>query len=53
MPALGHKLALWFGAAVLAASLLAMTAAMRAAALPPEATGKFHLVAQKRLAFCS
>lgn len=44
MPGLGHKLALWFGAAVLAISLVAMAAAMRAAALPPEASGKMLVV---------
>jgi hypothetical protein len=46
MPGLGHKLALWLAAAVIAVSLVAMAAAMRAAALPPEATGKMLVVFQ-------
>ena len=46
MPGLGHKLALWLATAVVAVSLLAMAAAMRAAALPPEATGKMLVVFQ-------
>jgi hypothetical protein len=44
MPGLGHKLALWLAAAVLAVSLVTMAAAMRAAALPPEASGKMLVV---------
>jgi hypothetical protein len=44
MPGLGHKLALWLAAAVLALSLVTMAAAMRAAALPPEASGKMLVV---------
>jgi len=44
MPGLGHKLALWLAAAVIAVSLAAMAVAMRAAALPPEATGKMLVV---------
>lgn len=40
----GHRLALWLAAAVLAVSLLAMMAAMRAAALPPEASGTVLVV---------
>ncbi len=44
MPGLGHKLALWLAAAVIAVSLVAMAVAMRAAALPPEATGKMLVV---------
>lgn len=46
MPGLGHKLALWLAAAVIAMSFLAMAAAMRAAALPPEASGKMLVVFQ-------
>lgn len=46
MPGLGHRLALWLAAAILVASLLAMAAAMRAAALPPEASGKMLVVFQ-------
>jgi hypothetical protein len=41
---LNHKLALWLAAAVLAVSLAAMMVAVRAAALPPEATGKMLVV---------
>ena len=44
MPGLGHRLALWLAAAVIAVSLAAMAVAMRAAALPPEATGKMLVV---------
>jgi hypothetical protein len=46
MPGLGHKLAVWLAAAVLVVSLVGMAAAMRAAALPPEATGKMLVVFQ-------
>jgi hypothetical protein len=46
MPGLGHKLALWLAAGVLAVSLAAMATAMRAAALPPEASGKMLVVFQ-------
>jgi hypothetical protein len=46
MPGLGHKLALWLAAAVVAVSLVAMAVAMRAAALPPEASGKMLVVFQ-------
>ena len=46
MARLGHSLALWLAAAVLAASLIAMMAAIRAAALPPEASGKMLIVFQ-------
>ena len=44
MPGLGHKFALWLATAVVAVSLLAMAVAMRAAALPPEASGKMLVV---------
>lgn len=44
MPGLGHKLALWLATAVLAVSLVAMAAALRAGALPPEASGKMLVV---------
>jgi len=44
MANLGHRLALWLAAAAVAASLIAMAAAMRAAALPPEASGKMLVV---------
>jgi hypothetical protein len=44
MPGLGHKLALWLAAGVITVSLLAMAVAMRAAALPPEASGKMLVV---------
>ena len=40
----GHRLALGFAAAVLVASLIAGMAAIRAAALPPEASGKMLAV---------
>ena len=46
MPGLGHKLALWLAVGVLAVSLAAMATAMRAAALPPEASGKMLVVFQ-------
>jgi hypothetical protein len=46
MKTLGHTLALWFAAAVMAVSLVTMAAAMHAAALPPEATGKMLVVFQ-------
>ena len=39
MPGLGHRLALWLALAVVVASLAAMAVAMRAAALPDEASG--------------
>ena len=44
MPGLGHRLALWLAAGVVAVSLVAMATAMRAAALPPEASGKMLVV---------
>lgn len=50
MARLGHGLALWLAAAVLAASLIAMMAAVRAAALPPEASGKMLVVFQPGIA---
>ncbi|MGE4247122.1 MAG: hypothetical protein AB7E66_14075 [Parvibaculaceae bacterium] len=40
----GHRLALGFAAAVLVVSLIAGMAAMRSAALPPEAAGKMLAV---------
>jgi hypothetical protein len=46
MPGLSHKLALWLAVAVLVVSLAGMAAATRAAALPPEATGKMLVVFQ-------
>jgi hypothetical protein len=46
MPGLGHRLALWLAAGVVAVSLAAMATAMRAAALPPEASGKMLVVFQ-------
>jgi hypothetical protein len=44
MASLGHRLALWLAAAVVVASLIAMAVAMRAAALPPETSGKMLVV---------
>ncbi len=44
MPGLGHRLAVWLAAGVVAVSLVAMATAMRAAALPPEASGKMLVV---------
>ena len=44
MPGLGHQLALWLAAGIVAVSLVTMAAAMRAAALPPEASGKMLVV---------
>ncbi|HSM19114.1 MAG TPA: hypothetical protein VK844_01930 [Hyphomicrobiales bacterium] len=44
MPGLGHRLALWLAVAVIAVSVVAMATAMRAAALPPEASGKMLVV---------
>ena len=46
MPGLGHKLAIWLAVGVFAVSLAAMATAMRAAALPPEASGKMLVVFQ-------
>ena len=46
MSGLGHKLALWLAAGVLVVSLAAMATAMRAAALPPDASGKMLVVFQ-------
>jgi hypothetical protein len=46
MPGLGHKLALWLAAGVLAVSLAAMATGMRAAALPPDASGVMLVVFQ-------
>jgi hypothetical protein len=46
MPGLGHKLAIWLAAGILAVSLAAMATAMRAAALPPDASGKMLVVFQ-------
>lgn len=46
MPGLGHKLALWLAVAVLVVSLGAMAAAMRAAALPDDASGTMIVVFQ-------
>ena len=46
MPGLGHRLALWLAAGVVAVSLAAMATAMRASALPPEASGKMLVVFQ-------
>lgn len=46
MPGLGHKLALWLAIAVVVVALGAMAAAMRAAALPDDASGVMLVVFQ-------